>query len=243
MPERSGSIRRSRVLHGSVRVVVLDRHGARPPREHDQLVAVRRLERLARQRRWPAAPNATCRPFRQSTRSYERWRSPRRGSTRAACDPPRAARRTRASIRVGAGGVHAGRAARRAAARGRPGRARGRAGRAGAGRPRARRSGRRPGPPRPTRSSAAPAASRSARRGGQPPAARRERAHERHVERGDREVEPGAVGLRDVGRAARSPRRCRRAARARRGGRGRGSSCRRRWVRARRPTGRPRRRS
>ena len=36
----------------------------------------------------------------------------------------------------------------------------------------------------------------------QPPASARERPHQRDVERGDREVEPGALGLGDVGGAA-----------------------------------------
>ena len=41
----------------------------------------------------------------------------------------------------------------------------------------------------------------------QPPAAVRERAHQRHVQRAYREVEPGALGLRDVGRPAAHPHR------------------------------------
>ncbi len=59
-------------------------------------------------------------------------------------------------------------------------------------------------------------------------------AHQYDVERADREVEPGPLGLRHVGDAAAAldPRRDARA--PRRAGRGTGSSCRRRWGRGRR---------
>ena len=58
-----------------------------------------------------------------------------------------------------------------------------------------------PACPRPTRSSAARAASRSRAARAAPPRQARERPHRRHVERRDRVVETGALGLRH-GRAA-----------------------------------------
>ena len=86
---------------------------------------------------------------------------------------------------------------------------------------------------RPTRASACGrrVALRPARR--QPPAPVAQRAHQGHVQRADREVEPRAVGLGQVGRAGRRPRRCRAARAGRRPARGTGWSCRRRWGRAR----------
>ena len=67
-------------------------------------------------------------------------------------------------------------------------------------------------------------------------------AHQRDVERGDREVEPRPLGLGHVGGRGRRARPCRGGAAARRAGRGRACSCRRRWGRGSRRPRRARRR-
>ena len=125
-------------------------------------------------------------------------------------------------------------AARPTAARARPGRARAPAARAGAGRLTAPRTGLADSAASPTRSSAAAAAVAVGAARGQPPAPACQRAHQGHVQRGHREVESGAFGLRHVGRPPGEPDRPALPARARPSARGRGWSCRPRSGPARR---------
>ena len=194
---------KSSTLHSVAVLVVLDGDRARGrPRSTISSLPVGGLERR-RGRASRRAPRTPPGGGSGTARGRTRARSPRRGSPRAACGPRRAARRTRRAISVGAGRDRRRTAARRAAApaaswtSARASRARWR------------------WPPEsspkrtcPPRSREPDALERGARRLAlgparrQPPAARRERAHQRHVERADREVEPRALGLRHVRRPA-----------------------------------------
>ena len=176
--------------------IVTARERAAPPRG-----------RSARGRRWPRAwrgraprPAARTRPARRSgrARGRSRARSRRRGSRRAAPGPRRAAPRTASSISCALAGSTPASGSSSSST--------------GASWTSARASSARwRWPPDSSPNGLAASAARpdalERRRGGgavgaargQPPAPARQRAHQRHVQRGHREVEPGAFGLRHVG--------------------------------------------
>ena len=185
-------------------LVVLD--GDRPQRpavapEHHDLAAVGLPPAPRAASVSAGGPKATWRRLRQSTRS-NRARAVHvvGGHQQRAALGAQLGEQRRDRLR--AGGIDARPAARRAAARGRPRPARGRCSTLWRwppeSSPKRRARLRRPAPP--ARGPRARPRGR-ARAAGSHQRPLRERAHQRHVERADREVQPGALGLRHVGRA------------------------------------------